>query len=343
MFTPRTFLLAALAFCSALVPVCAQAETEPVPAAAETQETPGTNTEVLAAVSLALPPEPAATSSAPLLAAATPAPTPAPDHSTASTLDIPPFSEYEIILSRKPFGNPPLLPDKPLVVDNTAVNQAQEEQKLAKQVNMVAVNKTPSGNTAVGFIDKSDKPERSYYLNVGATLNGFTVVEASYAEETATLTKDGVTITLKLGEGLIKGGGATPPPAAAPTPMSLPTAVTAHPPTPFHGREPAFFQPPMGTNMPASASTALRTLNSESFRQRLTRRREETEASAAARNEQQTLDAQAQMAKITKEELDKGKREINLNLIRQGMNPLSPITLTPEEDAEMVKLGVFQE
>jgi hypothetical protein len=329
MFTPRTFLLAALASWLAFAPVCAPAETEPVPAAAETQETPGTNTEVLAAVSLALQPEPAATSSAPLLAAATPAPTPAPDHSTASTLDIPPFSEYEIILSRKPFGNPPLLPDKPLVVDNTAVNQAQEEQKLAKQVNMVAVNKTPSGNTAVGFIDKSDKPERSYYLNVGATLNGFT--------------KDGVTITLKLGEGLIKGGGATPPPAAAPTPMSLPTAVTAHPPTPFHGREPAFFQPPMGTNMPASASTALRTLNSESFRQRLTRRRTETEASAAARSEQQRLAVQAQMAQITKEELEKGTREINLNLIRQGMNPLSPITLTPEEDAEMVRLGVFQE
>jgi hypothetical protein len=293
------------------------------------------------AVSLALQPEPAASSSAPLLAAATPAPT----HSQTHALDIPPFSEYEIILSRKPFGNPPPLPDKAALVDNTAVIQAQDEQKLAKQINMVAVNKTPSGNTAVGFIDKSDKPERSYYLNVGATLNGFTVVQASYAEETATLTKDGVTITLKLGEGLIKGGGAgAPPPAAAPSPMSLPSAVIAHPPTPIHGREPAFFQPPpAGTNMPASASTALRTLNSESFRQRLTRRRAETEASAAARNEQQTLDAQAQMAKITKEELEKGKREINLNLIRQGMNPLSPITLTPEEDAEMVRLGVFQE
>jgi hypothetical protein len=208
---------------------------------------------------------------------------------------------------------------------------------------MVAVNKTPSGNTAVGFIDKSDKPERSYYLNVGAEANGFTVVEASYAEETATLTKDGVTITLKLGEGLIKGGAAAPLPAGAPGQMSPPAAVIAHPPTPFHGREPAFLPPPAGTNMPASASSALRTLNSESFRQRLTRRRTETEASAAARSEQQRLAVQAQMAQITKEELEKGTREINLNLIRQGRDPLSSITLTPEEDAEMVRLGVFQE
>jgi hypothetical protein len=100
---------------------------------------------------------------------------------------------------------------------------------------------------------------------------------------------------------------------------------------------------PVETPAPAIATNGLRTLNSESFRQRLTRQRAEQKASAAARNEQQTLDAQAQMAKITKEELEKGKREINLNLIRQGMNPLSPITLTPEEDAEMVKLGVLPE
>ncbi len=327
MFTPRTFLLAALAPWLAFAPVCAQAATEPIPADAVTQETADANNDVLAAVSLALKPEPAPLASS--------APAPAPGQSNASTLDIPPFSDYEIIIARKPFGNPPPIPEKPPVVDNTAVIQAQEEQKLAKQIHMVAVNKTPSGNTAVGFIDKSDKPERSYYLNVGASLNGFTVVEASYTEETATLTKEGVTITLKLGAGLIKGGA---PPAAAPAEMRGPTAVITHPSMPIQGRPPAWVPSAPSTNMPA-----LRTLNSESFRQRLSRQRAEREASEAARNERQTLDAQAQMAKITKDELEKGKREINLNLIRQGMNPLSPITLTPEEDAEMVRLGVFQE
>ena len=243
-------------------------------------------------------------------------------------LIVPPFSRYEIIIDRKPFGTPPPAAAAPAAVDNAAVQQAQEEQKLARQINMVAVNKTPAGKTAVGFIDKSEKPERNYYLNVGETVNGFTVVEASYEDETATLRKDEVTITLKLGQGLVKGGApaAQPAPAAGAAPARVPP-VTAPPPRP---------------NPPPAAAGAQRTLTSESFRERLARQRAEREAAEAARQKRAVLDAEARAEKITKDELEKATREINLNLIRQGMKPISPVTLTPEEDAEMVRLGVFE-
>jgi hypothetical protein len=241
-------------------------------------------------------------------------------------LIVPPFSRYEIIIDRKPFGTPPPAAAAPAAVDNAAVQQAQEEQKLARQINMVAVNKTPAGKTAVGFIDKSEKPERNYYINVGETVNGFTVVEASYEDETATLRKDEVTITLKLGQGLVKGGAPAPAPAAGAAPARVPP-VTAPPPRP---------------NPPPAAAGAQRTLTSESFRERLARQRAAREAAEAARQKRAVLDAEARAEKITKDELEKATREINLNLIRQGMKPISPVTLTPEEDAEMVRLGVFE-
>ena len=247
-------------------------------------------------------------------------------------LIVPPFSRYEIIIDRKPFGTPPPAAAAPAAVDNAAVQQAQEEQKLARQINMVAVNKTPAGKTAVGFIDKSEKPERNYYINVGETVNGFTVVEASYEDETATLRKDEVTITLKLGQWLVKGGA----PAALPVPPPAPAAGTVPP------RMPPVTAPPPRPNPPPAAAGAQRTLTSESFRERLARQRAAREAAEAARQKRAVLDAEARAEKITKDELDKATREINLNLIRQGMKPISPVTLTPEEDAEMVRLGVFE-
>jgi len=244
-------------------------------------------------------------------------------------LIVPPFSRYEIIIARKPFGTPPPAAAAPAAVDNAAVQQAQEEQKLARQINMVAVNKTPAGKTAVGFIDKSEKPERNYYINVGETVNGFTVVEASYEDETATLRKDEVTITLKLGQGLVKGGAPAAQPAPAPAAGAAPARV------------PPVTAPPPRPNPPPAAAGAQRTLTSESFRERLARQRAAREAAEAARQKRAVLDAEARAEKITKDELEKATREINLNLIRQGMAPLSPVTLTPEEDAEMVRLGVL--
>ena len=258
---------------------------------------------------------------------------PAPARSTVMT--VPPFARYEIILARKPFGSPPPAATAATGVDPAAAQQAQEEQKLARQINMVAVNKTPSGKTAVGFIDKSAKPEHNYYLAVGETANGYTVVDASYEEETATLRKDEVTITLKLGQGLVKetprepavgglpagqppSGGSPAPPAPPPVPLTVSAPAPAPPPAP------------------------VRTINTESFRERLTRQRAEREAAEAARQKRAVLDAEARAEKITKEELEKATREINLNLIRQGMKPISPITLTTEEDAEMVRLGVLE-
>ena len=72
---------------------------------------------------------------------------------------------------------------------------------MAKRLTMCAVNRTPSGNVAVGFIDNEAKPPRNIYLNVCESADGYRIVSADYDAETATIEKEGLTITLKLGKG----------------------------------------------------------------------------------------------------------------------------------------------
>jgi len=107
-----------------------------------------------------------------------------------------------------------------------------EQQALAKQISMSAVNVTPKGQTAIGFTDRSVNPPANYYLRVGESANGWTVKHADFDDELATLEKDGVAITLKLGEGLVDAPAAgttpAPPPALAAAGVPRPATAAAH-------------------------------------------------------------------------------------------------------------------
>lgn len=117
-----------------------------------------------------------------------------------------PFSDYQPILDRMPFGALPAN-FNPAAAEQTQTDAQVEaqQQQLAKQVSMSCVNITPDGSTAVGFTDLSEKPPQNYYLRVGSDSRGWNVLAADYDGEWAQLEKDGVTITLKLGQGLIDG------------------------------------------------------------------------------------------------------------------------------------------
>ena len=121
---------------------------------------------------------------------------------------LPPFEHYQPILDRMPFGAmpavaPPVSPEQAAAAV-TEAEAAAEQQALAKQVTVSAVNITPKGHTTVGFTDRSVNPPSNYYLRVGESADGWTVKDADFDDEIATLEKDGVAITLKLGEGLAR-------------------------------------------------------------------------------------------------------------------------------------------
>lgn len=146
----------------------------------------------------------------------------------------PSLGHYQPILDRMPFGTQqPNVSEAP-VDPAAAKNEEQvkaEQQKLAQQISMSAVNITADGRTAIGFTDLSEKPPINYYLLVGASAGGWTVLCANYDEETATLEKNEISVTLKLGKGLVDPASAPKPPAP-PRTLSAPRPWGARPPAP---------------------------------------------------------------------------------------------------------------
>jgi len=166
----------------------------------------------------------------------------------------PPFSHFEPILERMPFGE---LPDKfgesvdPDAAKQEALLKAQQ-QILARKINMSAVNITPQGSTAIGFTDLSAKPPVNYYLLVGTEAGGWKVNSANYDEETAEIEKDGVAISLQLGKGLVDK---TPGPAPATKSSVSKSALAALKNTPQVSAKPAPLAPPgEKTAAPSAAS-----------------------------------------------------------------------------------------
>ncbi len=245
---------------------------------------------------------------------------------------LPPFPYYSVILDRKPFGDFANPSEAVSVPDQKAVEQAKEEQALARQVDMVAVNRTPRGKIAVGFIDKGVKPPRNYYLNVGESDGGFTVVEADFGEETATIEKDGVSISLKLGRGMIpKKGSADEGPSGSPAvpPASSPPVSSRRPVA-----RPGIVRRGPQDGAASTNGSYLATL----------RRRQAKHVAQANQNAEEIAKLREEIAKASessKEDAAKRERAINLELISRGQEPLSPIELTPEEDAELVRKGVL--
>jgi hypothetical protein len=283
---------------------------------------------------------------------------------TASGAASQPFEHYQPILDRMPFGEPPPAANANAAAPAATDAQTQaDQQKLAKQINMSCINVTPGGLTAIGFTDLGEKPPQNYYLVVGDNGGGWTVLNADYDEEWAQIEKDGVTITLKLGKGLIDA-----PPAAekaAATAQAPAAAEPAAAPSDPAASEPFRLKPGL-VRRPAGSSRAplnvvslhrnaqetdqirqeIKKLADEggdvgSYMERLRERKakekaEKDVAEKAARDQLQEL-----ARKITEEELKKREREINLSLLEQGASPVSDIELTPEEENALVQKGIL--
>ena len=134
------------------------------------------------------------------------------------------FERYKSILDRMPFGevppgyDPSLPPGSAAAAAAAAAQQAvaggemteeqrtEEQQKMAASVRVSVLNISPSGRTMVGFTDSSAQPPENYYLPVGGERNGWSVKAADPAEEKITLAKDGIEVTVKLGEGTVGDG-----------------------------------------------------------------------------------------------------------------------------------------
>jgi len=276
--------------------------------------------------------------------------------STEGTWQPQPFERYAGILERMPFGKPPV---GPTAAETAAAEAAKTPPPpFVNQLVLCALNRTPAGGLAVGFMDNSQKPPKSYYLEKGETNDNFTVLSANFELECATIEKDGIDVDLKMGKGATLATGRPTPtpmpvalPALRPMPRSVLTltndtnAIAARlaggPPMPMRSFNPA---QPDTWRVPNSVKAIDKALTmgiqEESYVERLKKRREELLAQQA----EQTSSAQATVDNAVEERTVRGIehsiRMMNMESIRSGGGGLG-IVLTPEEDAQLVSEGVL--
>lgn len=126
------------------------------------------------------------------------------------------FSRYQTILDRMPFGQPPPGFDPTRSPDEVSKNDyaaeapplSEQQAEIQKNIQFSAINLDEDGTVMVGFVDKSDpKAAKTYYMAVGEERGGWLVKEADAIAKTMSISKDGVEVSLTLGEN--SGGGGT--------------------------------------------------------------------------------------------------------------------------------------
>jgi hypothetical protein len=259
-----------------------------------------------------------------------------------------------------PFGLPPPPPATP---PPAAAPPPPPPPPFATKLTLCAINRTPMGSLAVGFTDASQNPIHSYYLDVGETQDGFTVVSADFDQECTTIEKGGVSVDLKMGKGATvataKPTPVKPQPIAVTTPPPAPPVVpdattpAAEPPAAGRIQRPSQAGLPPMPGVPPMQLAEGQILREDIaklketggdvasyMRQLRERKAQEKEAKAAA--EATARKAIQELAnKLSAAEVAKREREINLSLIEQGAQPVSDINLTAEEEKALVEKGVL--
>jgi len=107
-----------------------------------------------------------------------------------------PFSRYEEIIYRQPFGFPPPPPAPSAAA--AAAAAVPPPPSFATKITLCALNRTPAGSVVAGFFDSSFNPPHNHYLAIGESEEGFTVLNADVDLEFAILDKDGAAETFWL-------------------------------------------------------------------------------------------------------------------------------------------------
>lgn len=241
-----------------------------------------------------------------------------------------PLDAYMPIVARRPFGE--LAKPAPKAAPQIQPEEAQLEQQreaVARQVDLVAVNVTLRGSVAVGFIDKSVKPPRSLYLGIGESEAGYTVESADFAAETATISKDGVSVTLKLGSGIV-GDGAASSASASASPAAAPAAAATSSSAPAaQPAVPRVIRRPFAAGRPGG------------YRAMVAERRQSEEAAVAAEENRRRDEAAAIAREAADASAAKREHDMNFKLLLEGKDPVSEIQLTPEEERELESKGIL--
>jgi len=129
-----------------------------------------------------------------------------------------PIERYQSIIDRQMFGplpkdfDPTKMPSEVSRSGSAAAEQelTKEQEQLQSAIHFSVINVDSEGKAIVGFTDNSDpKAPKHHYMRVGESQDGWEVKEADPEHATMTVVKDGVEVSLTLGDNSGKGGGKT--------------------------------------------------------------------------------------------------------------------------------------
>lgn len=209
------------------------------------------------------------------------------------------FTRYQVILNRMPFGSEaaPVAPGmtadgKPLA---PVIPQTLKMCAITRQALTAALQ--------VGLVDTVSK--KNYFITVGETEDGITVVDADYENEKALLRKDGRETWITMSD-VASMGAAIP---------AIPGIGPGRPRLPVPGMGGMAGMPPAGVPMPSRFEGGVR----------------RRDLAAGMTN------------RVSGEALQKHLEQYQMDLIRAGgeKGPPLPMPLTPAMDEQLVKEGVL--
>ena len=110
---------------------------------------------------------------------------------SAAPTAVKPFSDYQVILDRKPFGAPPdasQIPERAIPVG----------ESFAASLQLSGIYELDDGNLRVAVTDKKDNSYFSLVLGEKDDASGIELIDADYDEEKATLQKDDQVVVLSM-------------------------------------------------------------------------------------------------------------------------------------------------
>ncbi|OVE75220.1 hypothetical protein BVX97_05255 [bacterium E08(2017)] len=231
------------------------------------------------------------------------------------------FSDYDIILTRRPFGS--IAADAVQDVPEPAQPLVNPEDSFIKDFKMCAIRESLRG-VSVGLVNTTTKPPRSFFLYENDEYEGVVLIEADYAEEKALLRKgnEEAWISMKGVFSAVTSGGLRP--VSSSNLDGVQGIISSR-----------LRQHRMRKKIPFSG------LTKEEYKEQ--RAAGVISPPAPPRYNIPGRNSRAASNILTAEEKQGYYRQLNMDIIRAGGDkgvPL-PIKLTEEEDAQLVQEGVL--
>lgn len=222
-----------------------------------------------------------------------------------------PFSLYQSIIDRQPFGDGPDDPSIPPenaprdarggAAGKTEDEVAREQQQLERAVALHAIHIKPDGEVMAGFSDMSDpKAPRHFYMSKGQEKGGWLLKEADPVEKKVVLVKDGIEIERTIGAAAAAASGKNAGGGAAASRRGL-----------------------SGVRGRAGAAGALQTAEGSGLRSHRALKRERDEADRRARQEMIEAQRKRQEEEELRREEERAQREAENEATRQNLQNMA--------------------